>query len=237
MPTPHQGYYLPDGTKVPSVTTVLGKFKDPGGLIWWACEQGQKNPNVPVRDALYGTKDKDTDIGTGVHLMVEQHIKGGDPLRVVTDLLKDGMVSAEGVKKMRSGFKAYLAWERMTRLKITHQEIQLVCPEYRFGGTPDAIGLIDKQPCLLDWKTSKAVYPEMLVQIASYGYLAKHGLLQNEDYRPLDIDVSGYHLVKFSKEHGDMSHHYFPDLTDAWEQFKRLRECFDTNKILEARAK
>jgi hypothetical protein len=236
MPHPSQGYILPDNTRVPGTTTIIGRYKESGGLIWWACEQGQKSPDLPVREALYGVKDKATDIGTGVHLMVEARNKGEDPLKVVTDLLAEGKITAEGMKKIQSGFEAYLAWERMTKLKIIHQEIQLVCPKYRFGGTPDAIGIIDGKPCLLDWKTSKAVYPDMLVQLAAYGHLVKNGLLQQRDYEPLDIDVSGFHLCKFSKEHGDFSHHYFPDLPEGWEQFKRFRECYDTDKILKARA-
>ena len=32
MPTPKKGYYV-DGEKVPGVTTVLGRFKESGGLI------------------------------------------------------------------------------------------------------------------------------------------------------------------------------------------------------------
>ena len=232
MPHPTSGYRLPDGAKVPGTTTIIGRFKESGGLLWWACEQGQKHPNVPVRDALYGERDKAADIGTCVHDMVDAHVKGKPP-QDVFDLCD---FSPEDAAKVASGFDAYLSWERMTKLEITHQEIQLVCPEYRFGGTPDAIGLIDGVPCLLDWKTSKSVYPDMLIQLAAYGWLCEHGLQQERGYAPLGIKVTGFHLCKFSKEHGDFSHHYYPDLSEAWEQFKRYRDCYDTDKILKSRA-
>lgn len=217
---------------MPSVTTILGKFKDPGGLIWWACTQGQKNPEAPVREALYGTKDKATDIGTCVHEMVEAHIKGNSPDMIPMQY----KITSEGMVKVQSGFDAYLAWERMTKLEITHQEIRMVCPEYKFSGTPDAVGLIEGEPCLIDWKTSKSVYSDMLVQLAAYGYLVEHGLQMENEYKPLGIKVKGFHLCKFSKEHGDFSHHYFPDLSEAWEQFKRFRECYDTEMVLRSRA-
>lgn len=235
MPHPTAGYRLPDGSKVVGTTTVLGRFKESGGLLWWACQMGQKYPALPVREALYGERDTAADIGSCVHSMVETHTNGEDASEVFK-AFNDKTLDAQAAEKVWSGFNAYLAWERMTRLEITHQELQLVCPVYRFGGTPDAIGLIDGEPCLLDWKTSKSVYPDMLIQLAAYGYLCEHGLQQERDYQPLGIKVRGYHLCKFSKEHGDFSHHYYPDLSEGWEQFKRYLECYETDKILKARA-
>lgn len=232
MPTPTKGYKLPNGTKVPGTTTVIGRFKESGGLIYWACRQGQASPELPVEEALYGVQNKATDIGTCVHAMVEAHIKQLDH----QDVLDESGLTDEGIDKAVSGFEAYLAWERMTKLEITHQEIQLVSEQYRFGGTPDAIGMIEGKPCLLDWKTSKAVYSDMLVQLAAYGHLCEHGLQQEHEYKPLGIKVQGFHLLKFSKEHGDFSHHYFPALDEAWEQFTRFRAAYDTDKILKARA-
>ena len=230
MPHPASGYRLQTGERLPGTTTIIGRFKESGGLLWWACQQGQAHPTLPVRDALYGERDKAADIGTFVHDCVEAHVKG----QSLPDFPES--FTAQDREKAGSGLVAYLAWERMTRLEITHQEMQLVCPEYRFGGTPDAIGLIEGEPCLLDWKTSKSVYPDMLVQLAAYGWLVEHGLQQEHDYKPLGIKVKGFHLCKFSKEHGDFSHHYFPNLDEAWEQFKRFRECYDIDKILKARA-
>ena len=39
---PHPiGGYKVDGVKVPGVTTILGRFKDSGGLLYWAFEQAE----------------------------------------------------------------------------------------------------------------------------------------------------------------------------------------------------
>ena len=32
----------------------------------------------------------------------------------------------------------------------------------------------------------------------------------------------GYHLVRFSKSHGDFVHHWWPELEDAWEAWRTL---------------
>lgn len=219
---------MPDGSKVYGTTTVINRFKESGGLLHWAFAQG-KLAEQGLIESLYDKRDKAADIGTAVHECVEAHIKGLDR----PDLAGFDDTALEAIT---SGLDAYLSWERMTKLKITHQEIQLVCPEYRFGGCPDAIGVIEGEPCLLDWKTSKAVYSDFLIQLAAYGWLCEHGLQMEHDYKPLGIRVKGFHLCKFSKENGDFSHHYFPKLETEWEQFKLFRQAYDNDKSIKARA-
>ena len=41
MARPKGGYRLKSGESVPGVTTIIGRFKDSGGLLWWAFEQGK----------------------------------------------------------------------------------------------------------------------------------------------------------------------------------------------------
>lgn len=50
MATPSGGYRNKDGKRVPSVTTVLGRFKDSGGLIKWAYNQGREHEGVALRN-------------------------------------------------------------------------------------------------------------------------------------------------------------------------------------------
>jgi len=242
MAHPRTGYFTPDGVRALGTTTVIGRFKESGGLLWWACQQGQANPQLPVRDALYGERDKAADIGTAAHHLVFRHIHGLEPVDLEKatelDMGDDGKIDLtdEHRQKIQSAFDAYLSWERMTKLKITHQEIQLVSEPYHFGGCPDAIGIIDGVPCLLDWKTSKSVYTDFLIQLAAYGHLCEHGLMVEHDYQKLGIKVEGFHLCKFSKASGDFAHHYYPELDDAWEQFKLLLRAYDIDKKLKARA-
>lgn len=223
-------YKLPDGTPVKGSTTIIGRFKESGGLIWWACRQGQQNPDMDPSEALYGGRE--AEIGTIVHSMVEAKIKGGNADKILTD----SDLSPIHREKAQSGFDAYLQWERLTNLEITHQEIMLVCPKYGFGGRPDAIGTIEGEPCLVDWKTSKAVYSDYLIQLASYGWLCEHGLQQEKKYKPLGIKVKGFHLCRFSKENGDFSHHYYSQLDTEWEQFLLFLKAYENDKLIKARA-
>lgn len=218
MPHPAQGYRNAEGIRVPGTTTIIGRFKDSGALLWWAFEQGKAAERGEIT-SLYDKRDEAASNGTLAHEIVEAHIKGLDICEAVS-------AAPEAVQ---SSVKAYLKWESMTKLKIVEQEISLVSEKYQFGGTPDAIGEIDGELCMIDWKTSKSVYQDMLIQIAAYD------ILWHENYpdRPL---TGGFHLCKFSKKYGDFSHHYWPELESAKRQFILLREAYDLDKELKNRA-
>lgn len=108
MPTPKEGYYLKDGTRVPGVTTIIGRFKESGALIRWAFNQGKEGKD------LYETRDKAADIGSAAHAMVEAQINGDDPHEVLM-LLTSG---PEFTEKAMSAFGAYSKWASMTQLGI-----------------------------------------------------------------------------------------------------------------------
>ncbi len=188
MPTPKAGYRLKDGTRVPGTTTVTGAYKNSGGLIHWAWDQGMKG--IDYRE----TRDKAGDIGHEIHAQIEAR------------LIEDGR----------------LPWPGLTHIKMVEQEIQLVSEIYKYGGTPDAVGVDDKERhVLLDWKTSKDVYPNYQLQLAAYINV------WNEN-RPGQEITGGAYIVHFTKA-GEFIRAYAyavpdlpdcPDLNDSWEQFK-----------------
>lgn len=223
MPTPKKGYFLADGTKVPGTTTVIGRFKDSGGLLHWAFKQGKEG-----KDRLYDEAEKAADIGSCAHAMVEMRVTGKDDaacLALADEMLADPAMRAKAV----SAFRSYEAWATNFKVQILEQEIQLVSEQYRFGGTPDAIGMIGNQLVLLDWKTSNSVYADYLIQLAAYRQLWE----ENNPERPI---TGGFHLLRFAKEHGDFAHHYFPNLDNAWRQFVLFREAYEIDKELKKRA-
>jgi hypothetical protein len=226
MPTPKAGYRLKDGTRVPGTTTIIGRFKDSGGLIHWAWEQG--------RDGLdyRATRDSAADAGTLGHWLVEQHIDGNTNGNVRT--LFDIRVAAEKIPddvagKALKAYESYLGWEKQTKLKIVQQEMLLVSEVYKFGGTPDAVGEINGNLCILDWKTGNALYRDALIQVAAYKALWE----ENNPDRPI---TGGFHICRFSKDHGDFVHAHYDELDDAWRQFVLLREAYEIDKSLKKRA-
>lgn len=224
MPTPRAGYLLKDGTKAPSVTTILSRFKESGPLMHWAFQQGKSGA-----ERLYDAAEKAADIGSCAHHMVELHIHGHSDA-VIDNYCRATMLDLSMAEKAKSSFLAYRAWERNFKIKILQTEIYMVSEKHRYGGTPDAIGTIDGQLVLPDWKTSNGVYADYLIQLAAYGKLWE----ENHPDQPI---TGGFHLLRFAKEHGDFSHHYYPKLDNAWRQFLLFREAFEIDKELKARSK
>ena len=221
MPHPKGGYKLKDGTRVPGVTTIISRFKDSGGLLHWAFAQGQAAERGEISN-LYDKRDEAAEAGTLAHSMVEAHING----TAMPDLSK---YPKEIAKHANQGYSNFVQWSTTNSISIVHQEEELVSEVYQFGGSPDAIG-IDAQHrfCIIDWKTSNAIYQDYLIQIAAYRVLWE----ENHPDKPI---TGGFHLLRFSKEHADFAHHYWSELDDAWEQFKLFRKAYDLDKKLKQR--
>jgi hypothetical protein len=131
----------------------------------------------------------------------------------------------------RQGFENYLKWEKGNRLTIIRQELQMVSEKYQFGGCPDAIGVDPAgRTCLIDWKTSNAVFQDYIIQLAAYKQLW-------DENHPDDPITGGFHLLRFSKEHADFVHHYWSEIDEAWEQFKLFRQAYEIDKQLKKRVK
>jgi hypothetical protein len=214
MATQKGGYFLKDGTRVPSVTTVIGRFKEAGGLIHWAWKLGKEGKDYRE------VRDEAADAGTMAHEAVEAWIHG-------LDYVFDG--PDEITSKAKRSFEAFLEWASQTELKVTETEVAMISESYKFGGTPDAFTIRGKRACL-DWKSSNAIYGEYLVQVAAYGQLW-------DENHPGDHIVGGFHLLRFDKTYGDFHHHYWGELDSAWEAFKHLRALYDIDRELKARAK
>lgn len=236
MATPSKGYFL-QKDRIPGTTTIISRFKDSGGLIWWAWEEGYKQCKAGLPLVHKETAEKAADIGTAAHAMIESHINGEWFEASKHPSVRE--MSEIDQQKACNAFDMYVRWEKQTGIKFLskYQEIPLIHPELRYGGTPDAIGEIDGEIVLLDWKTSNSVYPDYLLQLADYTHLINDGIRMDTG-EPLKFKVSnGGHLLRFAKEYPDFGHHYYGDLDLAWEQFKSFRKSYDTDKELKKRVK
>jgi hypothetical protein len=212
MPTPKQGYFLADGTRVPGVTTILGRFKDAGPLMRWAWEEGRAGRDYRE------TRQAAADAGTIAHAMVEAEIHGR-PF-VMPEVPEDIRAKAQ------QAYATYREWAAQTKLQPIATEVRLVSETHRYGGTLDVI-LVGGRRLLGDWKTSNAVYGEYLLQLAAYG------ALWNEHHPQEPIE--GFQLMRFSKQHPDFEARFFAELDAAWEMFLALRRAYELDKKVKER--
>ena len=200
MPT---GNYLLKGKKVPSVTTIIGRFKNATGLIIWSNKLGLKGINY------FDELNKAAEAGTSLHDLAELHIKGEE-----YQLPDDPTV--------RHCFNQFLEWWNNTNYKVTWTEKKMGSKKLEVGGCPDL--LVDGK-VLIDFKTSKAIYSDMIIQLSAYAELIK----ESEG-----IEIDKAIIVRFPKEDDDTEIKEFSkeDLAVGLKQFKLLRKAFDIDKDL-----
>jgi len=163
--------YEANGRRVPSVTTVLGVLAKPA-LIRWAHGLGLKGIDMDTYvDELAG-------VGTLAHRMALHHLKGNGAT------LDNGSFSREQIDLAENCFLKYLEWERQHAVEPLMVETPLVSEAHCFGGTPDFVGHIDGQLCLMDFKTGKGIYDDYWYQLGGYSLLLAE---RPECYRILNI--------------------------------------------------
>jgi hypothetical protein len=180
-------YMHPDGKQVPGTTTIAGRFSDKSGLLKWAHAQGWEH--IPLEDA----RDKAADAGHVVHQWIQDDVHG-------RPLTEHQFVSDEILEKARAAFAAFKEWAKRVSLRIVATEIPLVHSVLRYGGTLDAIGIVEGRLDLLDWKSGNRTYPEHLIQQAAYRELLRDAREQLGD-RALPVP-DGATLVRLDKETG-----------------------------------
>lgn len=157
----HTIYKTQDGQRVPGATTITGLLNKPF-LITWANRLGLEG----IDSTKY--RDEAASIGTLAHEMVQAHLQGYE--------LDTSTYSQRDIDLAENALIKFYGWEKEHTIEPIICEIPLVSEKHRYGGTVDCYCKLDGVPTLLDFKTGKAIYPEMFFQLAAYEELLKeHG--------------------------------------------------------------
>lgn len=225
MGRPTQGYYNDAGDKLPGVTTIIGRFKDSGGLIQWAYKSGREHERLVAQGKqaprhLYDVTDAACEAGTLAHDLIEAFV-----LCKPASELPDSDIG----KRAHNAYCQFLEWKDQTKIQVIATEKAYVSERHQFGGTVDAIGRDMKgRIVLLDWKTSNAVYSDMLIQLAAYALLLEERI---PEWTP-----QGFHLLRVAKENADFAHHFYGELEKEKRQFLLFREAYELDKTIRKRA-
>lgn len=157
----HQVYKV-NGRRVPGATTIINLYgENKGALMGW-----MRKECLAGRDP-YKVRDKEADIGTVAHALVEEHIHKalGNPDFKALDRLEYSPLTMEVAEK---AFNAFLHWEENADIEYLEAELQLASEEFMYGGTIDIVAKLNGELTIIDLKTSKDVYPDHKIQIAAY---------------------------------------------------------------------
>ena len=153
------------GNLLPSITNVLGVLNKPA-LVGWAArevahkawelrnalnEMGEDDAIQVLKGAPYRKSGRAADRGTTIHAYLEARLSGLAP-EVVTGEAKRYQAAAE-------------QWLDDWQPETVATELTVFADEY--AGTGDLWCRRGGRMCIVDFKTSKAIYPEASLQIAA----------------------------------------------------------------------
>jgi len=202
----HTVYKLADGTKVPSVTTVLGILSKPA-LIHWAWELGTQGLDYRA------VRHQAADVGTLAHYLIMCYLKGEEP--------DTSEYSQKDIDQAENCLIKYWDWLKGHDIEPILVEEPLVSEQYRYGGTIDCLARCNRELWLIDHKTGPAIYPEMFYQLAAYKQL-----LQETGY-----EVNDCRILRIGRDEiGDFEERIAPNLDTAWEIFLRCLDIYTLQK-------
>lgn len=168
----HIRYKTSDGVIVPGATTITGLLNKPY-LVRWANNLGLEG----IDSSKY--TDEAAAIGTLAHAMIQADLQGLEidksqysPLQI--DLAENALIS-------------FFEWKSHHKIEPIYCEVPFVSDRMKYGGTVDCYCILDGKPTLLDFKTSKAIYPEYFVQLAAYAELLRENGCEVAETRILRV--------------------------------------------------
>jgi hypothetical protein len=214
-------YKKKDGTRVKGTTTIIGQNIGWGkdGLMYWSWNLGMQGIDYKA------VRDVAADSGTYAHYLADCHLCKIDPDKEYLKTFEEEVARLGNV-----AYKNFLKWMRAVKFKILKSEIHLVSEKYGYGATPDMLAYINNELSLFDWKTSKKIHENYLIQMIAY----KEAWEENFPDDPL---VGGVHLVRFPKD-SESFHHSNWSWSDlyragAWDCFEAAIMLSKSQKKLE----
>jgi hypothetical protein len=164
-------YYLDGEGPIASVTTILGVVDKSGPLIGWA-KRITAEAAVKHRAEIAGWVDSFGDDGAvsmltkAATVIRDRAANAGSEVHGIAEAIARGQ-EITVPEELGPFVAAYRGWlERFEPEFLAAEE--MVYSHEGYAGTFDAIVRIAGETWLLDYKTSKGVYPETAMQLAAY---------------------------------------------------------------------
>lgn len=220
------------GETYPSVTTVLGQIGKAEALKWWAASETAKyavnnrdtwtnlDPQAAIdllkREPLRSL-NRAADRGTDVHAVADHYATTGQPPEFITH---SGYINA------------------MLAFFADHQPLPILAEKTVYGsaGYAGSFDMICRLPalgdrlCILDYKTSKAIYPDTAAQLAAYAHAEQY--IDDLDQMQPMLKIETGVIVRFGAE-GDYEVQE-ADLDTGWQMFQAALAVYQaqSNKML-----
>jgi hypothetical protein len=162
-------YITPEGIRLPSVTTVLGRKLDKTGLMEWRARVGEEEANKISTQAA--------NRGTAIHLIAEKYLLNQD-----TYPPKTMPANMDTFKKIQNILDKHV-------YEINALEAPLYSYKLNTAGRTDCVATWDGVPTIIDFKTSRNIKKEEHIE----GYF-----LQATAYSIMFEELTGVHIPQFA---------------------------------------
>ena len=185
---------------VPRVSNILKECIFKEFLINWAAKIGTFQMKIE--------QNKATTIGTAVHEMIECYINNGD----IIDL--SYKLPPQYMEYINTAFNNFLCWENNLHNMgfniddVFGTEVEIVCPYY--GGTIDCIMKINNAWYIIDFKTSKQISYEYIIQTCAYLWVVNN-------YYPKFPHINGIGIIRIDKEKSNKFNDLFLNEFDLYQ--------------------
>jgi hypothetical protein len=205
-------YQTPEGSKVPSVTTILSATKpekDKAGLQKWRDRVGEKTAKAVTTEAA--------NRGTRMHKYLEDFIEFGEwPVPGSNPYSKQAHKMATVIRE-----------NAMCDVdEIWGSEVSLYVPKI-YAGTTDLVGQYKTKPAIMDFKQSNKFKKEEYVQ-DYYLQMAAYGTAHNDVY---GTNIREGHVFMCTIDLVYQQFSITPDKWDYWanEWWKRVEQFYVEN--------
>ena len=236
-------FSTPVGCEFPSVTTIDCRDKSTQ-LMYWATNEMAKylKEEYPKLDEVFSNED-DIDPELYYYQIVDHaktHYKklsaeaagiGTEVHNAIEMFVKDGEIKEEfSTPEAQNSFNAFLEWSDDNVEKYIESERVVFSEQHGYAGCLDVIALMkDGRVMLIDFKTSKAIYDSMVMQLSAYAgarsemrgtykFRNTDGDTLSELYGEINIDGAG--ILRIDKETG------MPEWKDFTEKLDRQCNAF-----------
>lgn len=241
--------YRADGEPVPSATKVLGIIAKPA-LVPWALKMGsewlEKNLFVAdgddagtlkytsrltldaimkgIKSAHRSSSGNALGIGTDTHTWIEEAVNifiSGDG-----HFGDDNIPTLPEDPETNNSCSAFLEWVAENDIHFEHSEARIYNRLDRYAGTVDCIATVNGVKSVIDWKTSKGIYPEYHLQVAAYAKAWEDMSGEEIDQTivlRLDKSSGRYQVGAQSRREWDQNFDLFLNALGLYNGLKRLK--------------
>lgn len=239
----HEYFY--DGNLVPSTTKIIDETLAKHALKFWAVNitlewlkkqirPGNRITTTELEAIMKGAKfvhlresERATTIGSNVHSWIEEFVNyvlanGAD--ETIEEIVSKITTPLRTVDAINSA-NSFINWYVQNEVEFVASEQKVYSRKYNYSGTFDLLAYVNGALSIVDFKTSKHIYPDYLVQ--GSGYWNAYEEEQEYIFETIPNKVEQFVVLRLPKDGSEWETMTISSKDDHFKIFEMARQIFD----------